>query len=119
VPWDGVGHGRAERNESLRRLSSATFERDPDVPKTLESEMVGDGFRAALWTRGPTIDRREHGPNFQKCHYHGDLEEPKGGDWLRLWSSKLEKRAVVPGATLKSRDKKQTPSLSSRWLLNK
>jgi hypothetical protein len=29
-----------------------------------------------------------------------------------------EKRAVVPGATLKSRDKKQMPSLNSRWLLN-
>jgi hypothetical protein len=43
----------------------------------------------------------------------------KGGDWFRLWSSIREKRAVVPGATLKSRETKQTPSLSSRWLLNK
>ena len=43
---------------------------------------------------------------------------PQGGDWFRLWSSMREKRAVVPGATLKSREKKQMPSLNSRWLLN-
>ena len=42
-----------------------------------------------------------------------------GGDRFRLWSSIREKRAVVSGATLKSRNKKQTPSLSSRWLLKK
>jgi hypothetical protein len=43
----------------------------------------------------------------------------QGGDWLRLWSSTLEKRAVVSGATLKSRNKKQTRTLNSRSLLNK
>ena len=40
--------------------------------------------------------------------------QPTGGDRFRLWSSMWEKRAVVSGATLKSRNKKQTPSLSSR-----
>ena len=49
----------------------------------------------------------------------GATSQTQGGDWLRLWSSRWEKRAVVSGATLKSRNKKQTPSLSSRWLLNK
>jgi hypothetical protein len=38
----------------------------------------------------------------------------RGGDRFRLWLSMWEKRAVVSGATLKSRNKKQTPSLSSR-----
>ena len=39
-----------------------------------------------------------------------------GGDRLRLWSSIWEKRAVVSGATLKSRKQKQMPSLSSQSL---
>ena len=41
-----------------------------------------------------------------------------GGDRLRLWSSIWEKRAVVSGATLKSRNLKQMPSPSSRSLPN-
>ncbi len=40
-----------------------------------------------------------------------------GGDRLRLRSSIWEKRAVVSGATLKSRKQKQMPSLSSQSLL--
>ena len=40
----------------------------------------------------------------------------QGGERFRLWSSRWEKRAVVSGATLKSRNQKQTPSLSSRSL---
>ena len=40
----------------------------------------------------------------------------QGGDRLRLRSSSWEKRAVVSGATLKSRKTTQTPSLSSRLL---
>ena len=40
------------------------------------------------------------------CSFH------EGGDRFRLRSSIREKRAVVPGATLKSRDKKNKRELS-------
>ena len=46
--------------------------------------------------------------------YDVETSTHQGGDWLRLWSSKLEKRAVVSGATLKSRNKKQTRTINSR-----
>jgi hypothetical protein len=59
-----------------------------------------------------------HSPGFQNLLTGRLMLNPQGGDWFRLWSSMQEKRAVVPGATLKSRDKKQMPSLNSRWLLN-
>ncbi len=71
--------------------------------------------------RGPAHDPRARAPPVRPPPggiLAKETNHHQGGDRLRLRMSSWEKRAVVSGATLKSRKTTQTPSLSSRLLPN-
>ena len=112
---DGPPPGpRKERHMTITAGSLTSYAQSDVSPISRSTRGAADGRRRGRG--GERARRRACDPGTGKLVPEASTRQ--GGDRLRLRSSKWEKRAVVSGATLKSRKPTQTPSPSSRLLPN-
>ena len=115
-PWPGAASSTTSARPSLSR--EAEREAVPGRPRRRTLASGGAEPPARAPARRPARGTVRPEPVAWRGRPVGSAGRSthQGGEWFRLWSSMWEKRAVVSGATLKSRNQKQTPSLSSRSL---